>query len=188
LVTLTDHLERYLGTIAEGWRPPSGTIRALRFANQPKVGVDTFATLGLSDDVLPMKDSRSVRLELIISVYPKYPAGEVASFLMSLAQYVREKRKALLRGDVIRFPWPIVSGAGSSALYCSIPVFFPEPFSCYEGTVPPTVIVWLIPLAGDESNEILRRGWEAFEDTLEKASAVDLWNLERPGILGGHGP
>lgn len=175
--SLIQHLEHHLGQIVEGWKS-EGTIQVVRFQDQPTRGVTTYSTVGLSDAALPMPRGRSVRQELIASVYSSYDRRAVASFLMSFAEYVIDQGRALLRGDVIGPGDPLVPGVRATAVYASIPVFLGEGFSTYQGTSPPTVLVWLLPLPSEDAHFVTANGWEPFEDRLE-ATAVDFWSLDR---------
>lgn len=181
-----DHLEQFLGPIHYGWKPVAAPsdIRAVMFKNRPCDGVDTFSSLGLSDEPLSMKGGRIVREELLLSVYPRYPVAQLASFLTTLADSLRSKGTALLRGDVVGPADSLIPGARPRAVYASLPVFLPESFATFRGTEPSTVIVWLIPLVGRETEFVKEAGWEAFEDILEsRGNKVDLWDLDREPVV-----
>ena len=117
-----------------------------------------------------------------MSVYERYAKAQVASFLTTFAEYLRSKNQALLRGDVVGPSDPLIPGVAASAVYSSLPTFFSEAFATHHGTDPPTVIVWLIPLVGNEPEFIREAGWERFEDELERRHNVDFWSLDRDPI------
>ena len=179
------HLEQHLGPIQEGWKPSAGDsrIHAVHFADRPNPGVDTFTTLGLSRTPLPMSNGRAVRQEFLISVYPRYPQRDIASFLTTFAEYVLSMNRALLRGDVIGPFKPLIPGVQAAAVYSSMPVFFEREFATYSGSTPPTVIVWLVPLVGPEPEFIRTAGWERFEEELERSENVDFWSLDRAPVV-----
>jgi len=52
----------------------------------------------------------------------------------------------------------------------------------YEETLPPTVIVWLVPILPAEAAYVRDAGWEQFEDLLER-SDVDLFDLQRASVV-----
>lgn len=178
--SLTHHLETHLGRIVRGWGD-DGDIQVVMFSNEPEPGVNTYCTLGLSSTPLPMADGRGVRQEFLVSVFDTYDGEQVASLLLTFADYVRQQRRALLRGDVVGPSAPVVPGTQARALYAAIPVFFPDQFATFHGSEPPTVFVWLIPQPANEAEYVKRVGWERYEDRLE-AEGVDFWSLDRPGL------
>jgi hypothetical protein len=76
-MSLTDHLESFLGEIDEAWKSDEG-IRVLRFRDQPVERMSTYVTLGLSDHVLPMSGERTVRQELVFTAGDQYPPPQIA--------------------------------------------------------------------------------------------------------------
>jgi hypothetical protein len=77
---------------------------------------------------------------------------------------------------------PIIPGVPLNAVYSTIPVIFSEGFATFGGTLPPTVLVWLLPLHGVEAEFVKRNGWNEFEEMLE-AKDIDLLDLNRKSIL-----
>ena len=183
-MSLINHIERYLGPIDEGWQltESSSKIRTAAFPQQPTESAITYATLGLSDEILPMSSERDVRQELVFSADESFPRAAISSFLLTFADYILSGRRALLRGDVVGPSEPIIPGISLNAVYASIPVIFGNGFATYNGTTPPTVLVWLIPLHGVEGEFVKRNGWNAFEDLLE-AKDPDLLDLNRMPII-----
>ncbi|MDO3529684.1 suppressor of fused domain protein [Ralstonia pseudosolanacearum] len=185
-MTLIEHLEQYLGPLAEGWtdsnpQAKNKNIRIVRFRDVPYEGTSTFATLGLSDRIVDLGDGRTVRQELLFAVHDCYPAEQVASFLLTFAGFVQSRQGALLRGDVIGPSAPLIPGVAANALYASIPAIFPEEIGTYSMSSPPTVLIWLIPLVGEDSVLVKSRGWSEFEDMLE-AENPDLLDLNRSSL------
>ena len=180
--TIIDHLESYLGTIERGWGELK--LQVAKFAGAPDKGVSTFCTLGLSRTPLPMRDGRLVRQELLMSVAARYQDSAVAGFLLAFSEYVLSKNRALLRGDVVGPAAPLIPGVLASAVYCAMPVFFPDEFATFRGSDPPTVLVWLVPQPAAEAEFARRVGWDRYETTLEEGE-VDFWNLDRPPVVGG---
>ena len=84
-MTVPGHLETYLGPSSRGWAPPDNRwgIQVSLFENTPELGVQTYATLGLSQHVLGL-GSKQVRQKLVFSTWARYNADDVASFLMTL--------------------------------------------------------------------------------------------------------
>jgi hypothetical protein len=120
---------------------------------------------------------------LVISIYPKYPKDQLASFLTTFADFIRSRNQALRRGDVVGPSRPIITGVRASAIYASLPAVFEHTFATYRGTEPPTVVAWLVPLVGGEAGFIKERGWEQFEDLLEAREDVDFWDLDREPVI-----
>lgn len=183
-MSLIDHLEAHLGPIDRGWRDetPSGSIQVVRFRSQPVEGASAFVTLGVSRHVLPMETNREVRQELLLAAYDRHDSEALAWFLMQCATRLLSEHRALLRGETATFRGkPIIAGVPMTAVYASIPVTFPESFWTYRETSPPTVLVWLLPLRGEENAYVLSHGWGAFEDLLE-TNDPDLLDLGRPSI------
>lgn len=183
-MSIVEHLEAHLGTIAGGWSRKSETqsLQVVRFADRPDPSVSTFATLGLSRHVLAMPREREVRQELLFAAHDRYPADRIASFLLSFAEYVGDRHRALLRGDVVGPADPLIPGVAATAVYASLPVVYPDGLATFRGSEPPTVLVWLIPLLPDEAPWVKAHGWSAFEDRLE-AAEPDLFDLDRPPVV-----
>jgi hypothetical protein len=179
-MSLISHIERTLGQLDKGWSLDgcSGSFQVARFRNRPFDGVSTYATLGLSRHTLPMSKEREVRQEFVFSTYEKFSPDKIASFMLSFGEYVLERHQALLRGDVVGPVEPIIPSVAANAVYASVPVIFDQSFSTYEGTLPSTIMVWLVPLVGNEANFIKSNGWGRFEDILEREDP-DLWDLNR---------
>jgi len=177
---LVEHLEAHLGTMVGGWGN-QGDIPVTMFPNQPRPGIVTYSTLGLSKKPLPLPGGRTVRQELVVSVDASYDPKIVASFLITFADYIRKQDRALLRGDVVGPSEPLIPGVKARAVYAAIPVFFSDEFATFRGSEPPTVFVWLIPLPAEDAEYVKATGWESFEDRLEKAD-INFWNLDRPAL------
>jgi hypothetical protein len=180
-MSLTNQLESFLGEIEKAWKSDAG-IRVVRFPNKPVEGTATYVTLGLSDHVLPMRGERTVRQELVFTTDDHYPPEQIASFLLTFAEFVASRHQALLRGDVVGPRDPIIPGVPVNAVYASMPYFFDDGFATYSETTPPTVLVWLMPLHADEARFVKKVGWSKFEDILDDKDP-DVWNLERDSVL-----
>lgn len=181
--SLIAHVEESLGKLDSGWSFEKGSnqIQVARFANQPFEGATTYVTLGLSNNLLPMPQGREVRQELVFTAYDNFPAEQIASFMLTFCDYILSRKRALLRGDVVGPSDPIIPGVAANAIYAAIPVVFNERFHTYNDSSPPTVMVWLLPLVGEEASFVKQNGWNQFEDLLE-AEDPDLWDLNRPAI------
>lgn len=178
--SVPEHLERYLGKIANGWSDDSSlhAIQVACFENQPQSGITTYATLGLSDAVLKMKGERTIRQELVISVHATLPGEDVSRFLLYCAEKIEQRDHALLRGEVFNMTYPLIEGATVTALYATNPTPFDDRFSELTSAVPPIIFVLLVPITESEVSLINKRGWNWFEDMLESQDP-DIWDLKR---------
>jgi len=182
---IVEHVESYLGKIDQGWNaPPESKNRfsVARFRNQPVEGMSTYVTLGLNHHVLSMAEKREVRQELVFSTFESVPSDEIVSFLLRFTDLVLSRHEALLRGQVIGPGKPLFPGSAMNAIYVSMPVIFDEGFNTFEGSSPPSVLVWLVPIFESEARYVQEHGWEAFEDILEKEDP-DLWDLNRLPVI-----
>lgn len=182
-MTLITHIEKHLGKIDKGWvlKDEPLPIQVVRFRNKPFEGITTYVTLGLSDNLLNLKEEKDVLQELVFSAYDKYPSEQIASFMVTFAEYLLSKKRGLLRGDVVGPSSPLIPNVSVNGVYASIPVFFDDDFHIYEGGQLSTVLVWLLPLLDDECSFVKQNGWNSFEDMLESKDP-DLLDLDRLSV------
>lgn len=183
-MTIIEHVERHFGQIQEGWKDNNSNLnlQIVLFKNTPSDTVSTFLSLGMSKEVLKLNEQKNVRQELVCSVYSMAISSSIVSCLMSICEAILERKQAVLRGEVITLSTKLAEKIGFSAVYCTIPVFFDDEFCTYNGTIPPTVMVWVIPIHGSEADYIDANGWESFEDLLEEKDP-DLCSLERKPLI-----
>lgn len=183
-MSVIDHAEKYLGKISRGWKDtsvPKG-LRIVSFRDCPGKTVTTFLSLGMSDHILSLSETKKVRQELIFSVYSTADSDLVVSFLLSLCEAILDRTKAVRRGEVIPLSRELARAIKFQAIYCAIPVFFDDDFSTYDESSPATVIVWALPIYQIEIDYIKSNGWESFEDLLEKKDP-DLCSLDRVPVI-----
>jgi hypothetical protein len=182
-MSVVEHLERYLGPIAEGWslRDSDTGIQVVRFADKPDPGVATLTTLGLSRHTLDMPRDRTVRQELLMVIGSEADATAAAAALLSLAVPLAATHRALLRGEVVGPGNPVIEESPMNAWYVTRPTIFPDGLATYVGSEPPTVVVWMIPIYPEEAAYARAKGWSAFEDRFE-ALQPDLFNLQRHAL------
>jgi hypothetical protein len=185
LLTLPGHYEQHLGAIARGWSDEKRMhgIQVVRFEGRPEPGVDTYATLGLARHIVELPGSRSIRQELLISADASFSSDAVAGLVLSLAEHVLRRGRALLRGEVIGPAAPVIAGSTLTAVYVTNPSPF-DPSLTEFVSEPPTVFAFLIPIAETEARLVQERGWRWFEDALERRDP-DLWNLARTEAIQG---
>lgn len=183
-MNIIEHAEKFLGNISRGWssKPSSDGLQVVCFENAPFEAVDTFMTAGLSHHDLRISDNKTVRQELILPVASTGLSEMLVSLLLFIGELILRNHVALLRGQVIRLPRDAAERLGFDALYCAIPVFLDDDFATFNGSQPPTVIAWVIPIYKSEADYVDAYGWSKFEDMLEEKDP-DLFSLERESII-----
>jgi len=184
MISLIEHIENHLGEIDQGWKliESTSSIKVVRFLDVPFDDAVTYVTLGLSSYSLSLSEARQGRQELLFTAYKHFSSEDITSFMIPFAEYMLSKGQALLRGDAVGPSQTLIPNVQVNGVYSTCPVIFDDEFALFEGTTPPTVLVWLIPLLSDESDFIKKSGWSSFEDMLEEKDP-DLWDLNRLSIL-----
>jgi len=187
---LQDHLGRYLGPIAASWQRPSRvgepSVQLLRFDNKPSKGLTTMTTLGLSKFALRSRSGTQFRQELVLSCGDCANGAKVKPLLDLVADELITEGRALSRGDLLGPHGPLIPGAEVTALYATIPVFYPSAFAQWNGSTPPTIFVQLIPITTDEAELRRKREPEEFEKYLEMADP-DVFDFARRSTLLSNG-
>jgi antitoxin YqcF len=184
VTTLPEHIATFLGKLEDSWHLETGShdLQVVKASNQPAPGVTAYATLGMSHAVLRMPGGRTVRQELVLAAYERFPPASVASFLLTFGASILSLGEALLRGDMIGPQNALIPGVAANSIYCTAPVPFDERLATYDGSEPLTVFVWALPVTGDEAEFVMRNGWSKFEELLESREP-DLWDLNRPSVV-----
>ncbi|MDB5801458.1 MAG: hypothetical protein JWL63_2397 [Rhodocyclales bacterium] len=179
-MSLPEHYERHLGEISHGWSDEKQAhgIQVVSFEGQPELGTRTFATLGLSRHIVAMSGTRQIRQELLMSAHDAFSADAVAGLVLSLAEYILERGKAFLRGEVIGPGAPVIAGATLAAIYVTNPSPFDKTLAEFVSEPEATVFAYLVPITGAEASLVREHGWSWFEDQLEQQNP-DIWNLAR---------
>ena len=184
-ISLPEHYERHLGKIVRGWSDEKQThgIQVVNFKDQPEFGVATFATLALSQCVLNLSGTRQIRQELLVSANAAFSSDAVAGFVLSLAEYVAERGKALLRGEVIGPGTPVIARSTLTAVYVTNPSPFHRSLTEFASEPPATVFAYLVSITGAEASLVREHGWTWFENQLEQQNP-DIWDLARSKQVG----
>jgi O-acetyl-ADP-ribose deacetylase (regulator of RNase III) len=153
-------------------------IDVLRFDDQPFEGSATFVTRGIAGDSLRRFDEGDTRQEFLLCCESTFDAPRV---LRWAAAQVLESGFGLMRGAVLSLDEPIAPGSRLVALYATYPVYHDEKLAVWRGTDPPTAIVWLVPVTFAEAKFVEKKGWEVFEELLEKRDP-DLVDFTRHGV------
>jgi hypothetical protein len=186
VTTLVEHFERVLGPIHTGWSvDPDGAPMAfqiVRFTGGADTDSVGYSTLGLSRYPLSSPTSgRAIRQELFMLASDSLSPDRFVSLLLQVGSMALRGRRALLRGDVIGPAGAIVPESNLTALYVTMPVYFPDEFATFAGEDGEVVIAWLVPISTREADFVSRRGWDAFEDKLVEQD-LDLVDFARAGM------
>jgi hypothetical protein len=180
-----EHLESWLGPMAGAERAfaeeAEREFKIARFDGQPVRAAETHVTLGVSEVPLVAPDPARVRQELLFTCYKRHSASP-QDLLHVVAGDVMRDGRALLRGQVLGPAGPLFPGSRLEALYCGVPVYFDDGFHELHSTEPPTVLMWLIPVARTEAKFVATEGWRRFEDALVEIDP-DLLDLEREAVV-----
>ena len=127
---LVEHFERVLGPIHTGWSTdPDGNpmpFQVVRFSGGSDVDSVGYATLGLSRHRLTSPASgRSIRQELFMLAPDSMTPDWIVSLLLQVGSVAVRTQRALLRGNVIGPAEALVPDSGLTALYVTMPVYFP---------------------------------------------------------------
>jgi hypothetical protein len=168
------HLERFCGPIARGWTTDPGgnqmPFQIVEMQGGPIAGTITYATLGLGK--IPLGSRRSeklVRHELVMLSRSNAKPGNLLPILQQVAMEAVQRNEALLRGEVIDpCRGRLFEGSTVTALYVSIPVYFPNEFASVEDDAGTVIFAWLIPITDEEVRLINENGWNVFEDKFEE--------------------
>lgn len=159
-------LERYLGIIQQGWKHDTDgnamTFQLIQCKQGMLPNVITYGTLGLSHHLF-----QGIRQELFIMVDENENQSFFPSILHQVAMMAYSTHRPFLRGEVIGPYGPMIPDSKMEAFYVAAPTYLPDEFHIYEdGTPPPIVQVWLVPISSSEANYVQEHGWDAFEDLL----------------------
>ncbi|MGH7638605.1 MAG: suppressor of fused domain protein [Gemmatimonadaceae bacterium] len=180
---LIAHIEKHLGRIDRGSRfSGDSELQVAIIDGEPRPAAQAYVTLGLSNHVLRSVSARQFRMELLGASYRNFNDLRPEANLLTIALDVLASHEALLRGHVVTRKGPIVAGSRLDAYYCATPVYFRDGLSTFRGSVPATVIVWLVPISHAEAQYVWQHGWSKFEDLLV-ARDPDLLDLHRASLL-----
>ncbi|WP_180929068.1 suppressor of fused domain protein [Streptomyces sp. AJS327] len=171
---LLEHLERRLGRTRRGWtadadgRPLPFLVGQLGNGELPDV--ESFVTTGLSEYPFDAPDAdRRIRLELLLSVRARYADGPYPAVLQRIALDMLRSGRPPLRGQVLGPRGAILPGSALESFYLTTPCYYDAEFGSLESEGGfPVALAWLVPVARAEAAFVRKRGWDAFEDELER--------------------
>lgn len=181
---LERHLLLHLGTPAEVYRHAADgsplAVEIRRYVDRPQPRAVTYVTFGLHEPPLSAKHGQPIRQELVFSHWSHNLGVDGPGMLHGIAVELRRRAQALLQGQaLVQASWP---GYRVDALYVTPPPYFPESFDLCPGTVPPTMLVGLLPIDAAERSYLEREGWSRFEDLLVERNP-NLLDLSRASLL-----
>lgn len=183
-MTLTEHIERFVGQIAEAWSTDEGgkklPFMVVRTASGPVPACCTYSTLGISDVPLSSSASRkTIRQEFCIVVRNDQQRLGVAGILQQVGLMTLASETAVLRGQLIGPFGELFVGSKMEALYAAIPVYFPRGFAqCDDERLGSVVFTWLVPISSQEARFTQELGWQRLEDAFMERNP-DLANVFR---------
>ncbi|MFF1820698.1 suppressor of fused domain protein [Kribbella sp. NPDC058245] len=186
MTSLVEHFERVLGPIQAGWaRDPDGAempFQIVRFSGGSDADSVGYATLGLSRyPLLSPTSGRTIRQELLMLAPAESVAPDRVALLLQVGSMALARQRVLLRGSVLGPADAIVPTSALTALYVTMPVYFPDEFATFAGADGDVVVAWLVPITTGEADFIASRGWDVFEDRLAEQDP-DLVDFHRSGM------
>lgn len=186
MTDLLDHLEQTLGPVQVGWSKDSDGVElpfhVVSFARSSDDHSVAYATLGLSRHTLTSPISgRRIRQELLMLAPESQESSQVVRLLVQVGEMALGSHRALLRGNVVGPAGPLVPESELTALYVTMPVYFPNEFATCPSPDGDIVISWLVPITTNEANFIAATGWGAFEERLVEENP-DLGDFRRAAI------
>lgn len=182
---LIQHFEERLGEIEGGWSRDSDgqamPFLVVGFPTGSGSGTVSFATLGLGRYPQLAPSGKEIRVELLMIVPARLRDGPIPSLLQQVGMEVLSTGRPLLRGDVIGPRGTLVPGSNMSAMYATLPVYFPDDFAIYDDGGTQIGVIWLVPISTREANYVRSHGWRAFEDRLVEVDP-DLTDIFRPSM------
>jgi hypothetical protein len=180
------HLENFCGPIVHGWRgDPDGKkmpFQIVQMERGPISGTTTYSTLGLGKIPLPARNSdKIIRHERVMLSRSNAVPGNLPALLQQVAMEAVQRKFAYLRGEIIGPRGQLFNNSTVTALYVSIPVYFPEGFTGVDDDVGRVIFAWLIPITDQEASLVNQVGWSEFETRLE-AQDPDLLDFKRMSI------
>jgi hypothetical protein len=148
----------------------------------PIAGTTTYSTLGLGKIPLKAPNSDKVtRHELVMLSRSIASPPNLPALLQQVAMEAVERNLAYARGAVVGPRGRLFNGSTVTALYVTVPVYFPKEFSVVDDDVGKVIFAWLIPIKDQEAFLVNRVGWNEFETKLERQDP-DLLNFKRASI------
>jgi Suppressor of fused protein (SUFU) len=179
LEAIADAYAAHLGTPEER-RHVTERLHVLRYRTGEHSDVATYVTLGLAELVV-RQETGDVRQELLFECHQRFASDAWVSVLTFVAGRVAIDGAAVPAFEVVALDTALRKVTGVAALLCFTPIYHSSSLHVIEGTDPPTVVVWLVPLHETEAALARRDGWESLVSILEQRQP-DLLDLKRRPI------
>jgi len=179
-----EHLESNLGKITKGIKLSDSVhnISIGLFKNQPFFGINTLATIGLSNYKLSVLN-KTFNMELILGIEDYHDESLVSKFLLSFSEYLINKEVAPYKGDVFDFNEKIIPNSEMCSVYITNPIFYKSGFQSLSTVEKNIIFPWVFPIYKSESLFIKKNGWENFEIFLEENRINTFWDLHRDQLF-----
>ncbi len=183
---LITHMEAQFGRILRGWTPSEWVdpaIQVVEFNNGSVPDVSVCSTLGVSDFELqsPVSPKR-IRQELFFMFRPSQFDSRLPAVLDQIAREAVRNDRAVVRGSVVEKLGLILPGRAFTAIYPTLPIYYPKGFWTLDASERGIAMCWLLLITDAERRHVQDHGWTTFETLLDSAS-FDLFDLDRPSLV-----
>lgn len=175
MMSLIAHYESVLGPYRasvnwdEGRNPG---FEVVQFADEPRWGGVTYATVGLSRN--PLRSAvpgTDMRQELLMTVSTVPDPNNIATLLAQVGREALESGRGVPRGTVIGPYGPLFPDSEMEALYVAAPAYLPEGFETVRSQSGDIFVAWMVPISHREAHFAQEKGWRAFERLLSSSDA-----------------
>lgn len=172
---VVEHLEKYIGEISSSVDivDKNYDLTISLYENTPFEGIRTYSTLGVNRYFI------DYYYEFVFVCMEKYNENEISSFLTSFSEYLINRKKGVARGDVLSFDFAMTSETKMNSLYFSLPFYFDDNLQELSLEKKNIIFPLIIPIYQEEADLIIEKGWNDFEEFLEKNEIDNLWDLNR---------
>lgn len=175
MMSLIRHYESVLGPHRAhvNWddgRDPGFDV--VQFADEPRWGGVTYATVGLSRHALRSRvPGAELRQELLMTVSTVPDPDNIATLLAQVGREALESGCGVPRGTVVGPYGPLFPGSEMEALYVAAPVYLPEGFETVRDQSGDIFVAWMVPISHREAHFARDKGWRALEQFLSSSDA-----------------
>ncbi|WP_336960131.1 suppressor of fused domain protein [Chryseobacterium contaminans] len=172
---IVEHIENYIGEISNAINitDKKYDVTISLHEQTPFDGVRTYSTLGLNRYFI------GYYYEFILVSGNQFSKNEIASFLVSLSEFLIDNNKGAKRGDIISFDFTMTSETKMNSLYFTLPFYFDENLQQLDIEERSVIFPLIIPVYYEEAQLIRAKGWNSFETFLEENEIDNLWDLNR---------
>ena len=181
-MTIIDHYEKYLGEVGSGWNSGQDGRRLgfqiLRFQDRPKIGTTTFVTAGLSKHLVSFFGQQlDSRVEFLIAAQSKCNEQRIAAVLAHVCERVVATHTAPRPSDTKKGEGAVIGNPIFDCLLFVKPINFDKFMQEFNGSVPSTQILQIIPISLAERLYVHQHGIDKFISAME-LKGVDIFNID----------